>query len=512
MIVENAAVEPRWIDLASGEGSELEAKRLVREEISRPFNLSTDMLLWRAMVLKLADEEHLMVVTMHHIISDEWSLKIFFRELSEFYAAFLENRAAVLPELSIQYADYAIWQRGLLKGDVLENQLKYWREKLQGNPSAPELMTDHARTLTPSFRGRNLAQPLGKELSDSLRNLANREGVTLFMLLLAALKALLYRYTQQEDIIVGSPIAGRNQFETEGLVGFFVNTLALRTRVRNLTRRDYPRDKCVHELFEAQAGRLPDSVAVVFGNHSLSYSKLNERANQLAHFLKRFNVGKDVPVAICMKRSPDMVVGMLAILKAGGAYVPVDATCPNERLEFMLVDSQAPVLLTQQPLLRRLPRGIVKVLCLDTDWELIAREPRHNLPNSANAASLAYIMYTSGSTGRPKGVAAPHRAICRLVLNTDYVQLGSTDRLAQISNISFDAATFEIWGALLNGGQLVGIATDVALSPHDFAKEVRDRGITGMFLTSALFNQVAAEVPAAFSKRNRFSSASNLLV
>src|SRR5882724_12899269 len=143
MIVENAAVEPRWIDLASGEGSELEAKRLVREEISRPFNLSTDMLLWRAMVLKLADEEHLMVVTMHHIISDEWSLKIFFRELSEFYAAFLENRAAVLPELSIQYADYAIWQRGLLKGDVLENQLKYWREKLQGNPSAPELMTDH---------------------------------------------------------------------------------------------------------------------------------------------------------------------------------------------------------------------------------------------------------------------------------------------------------------------------------------------------------------------------------
>src|SRR5205823_5472020 len=149
--------------------------------------------------------------------------------------------------------------------------------------------------------------------------------------------------------------------------------------------------------------------------------------------------------------------------------------------------------------LSRLPREDAKVLCLDTDWELIASEPRHNVPNSATATSLAYIMYTSGSTGRPKGVAVPHRAINRLVLNTDYVQLGSTDRLAQISNISFDAATFEIWGALLNGGQLVGITTDVALSPRDFAKEIREQGITGMFLTAALFNQLAAEVPTAFS-------------
>src|SRR5207248_1438222 len=169
--------------------------------------------------------------------------------------------------------------------------------------------------------------------------------------------------------------------------------------------------------------------------------------------------------------------------------VPLDPGYPAARLELMLADIRAPVILTQQPLLPLLPRGASKVICLDTDWELIAREPRRNLPNDATAESLAYVMYTSGSTGQPKGVAVPHRAINRLVLNTNYVQLGSTDRLAQISNISFDAATFEIWGALLNGGQLVGISTDGALSPPDFAKEVREQSITGMFLTAALFNQ-----------------------
>jgi amino acid adenylation domain-containing protein/FkbH-like protein len=185
-------------------------------------------------------------------------------------------------------------------------------------------------------------------------------------------------------------------------------------------------------------------------------------------------------------------------LKAGGAYVPLDATYPRERLAFMLNDTRTPLLLTQQKLLSRIPQQDAKVICLDADWELMARESRQNLTNATGPENLAYIMYTSGSTGLPKGVAVPHRAVNRLVVNTNYIKLDSTDRIAQVSNISFDAATFEIWGALLNGGRLVGFARDVALSPQDFANELKEQGITAMFLTVALFNQLAAEVPGIF--------------
>ena len=262
----------------------------------------------------------------------------------------------------------------------------------------------------------------------------------------------------------------------------------------------YRRDKCLHELFELQAEARAGEVAAVFGPHSLTYRELNERANQLAHYLRRLGVGPDVPVGICVSRSVEMVVGLLGILKAGGAYVPLDPTYPAQRLEFMLADTQATVLLTQQSLVTHLPVDQAKVerLCLDTDWELVTRESRRNPANPCAAESLAYVMYTSGSTGQPKGVAVPHRAVSRLVLNTNFICLTSTDRIAQVSKISFDAATFEIWGALLNGARLAGITREVALSPRDFVAELRDQGITAMFLTSALFNQVAGEVPGAF--------------
>ncbi|HWI59618.1 MAG TPA: amino acid adenylation domain-containing protein, partial [Bacillota bacterium] len=551
-----------------------------------------------------------------------------------------------LLELPIQYADYAVWQRDWLQGPVLEQHLAFWRAQLGGNPPITELPTDRPRRPAPSFRGGNQARALSRELSKALQQLANAQQSTLFMVLLAAFKALLYRYTQQEDIIIGSPIAGRNRVETEGLVGFFVNTLPLRTRLEgnltfeqllarvregtlgayahqdlpfeklveelqpersldhmpfaklmfvvqnslleemqwdgvkvqflevesdtakfdatlvwqetsrglvarveynsdlfepatigrllqhlemllkgivanpkqrlaelpllteaerqqllvewNRTTTDYPRNWCTHQIFETQVERAPQAIALSFGPQSMSYAELNARANQLAHYLKQFHIGPDVPVGICVDRSMEMVVGVLAILKAGGAYVPLDASYPRERLEFMLQDTAAPVLLTQQSLLSRMPHHLAKVICLDADWELVARESRHNLATATQPDSLAYVMYTSGSTGQPKGVAVPHRAVNRLVLNTDYIHLDATDRIAQVSNFSFDAATFEIWGALLNGGQLVGITKDVALSPRDFARELREQGITAIFLTSALFNQLASEVPGAF--------------
>jgi amino acid adenylation domain-containing protein len=225
---------------------------------------------------------------------------------------------------------------------------------------------------------------------------------------------------------------------------------------------------------------------------------LNARANQLARHLRQHRVEPGTPVGLCVEPSVEMVIGMLAILKAGGAYVPLDAGYPSDRLAFMLRDTQAPVVLTQQALLARIPGDFANVVCLDSDWELIARHNPENVENDLSAADLAYVMYTSGSTGQPKGVKVRHQGVTRLVLNTNYIQLDHTDRLGQISNISFDAATFEIWGALLNGARLVGIASDVAISPKDFARELKEQGITAIFLTSALFTQVANEAPDAF--------------
>ncbi|HZR17083.1 MAG TPA: amino acid adenylation domain-containing protein, partial [Verrucomicrobiae bacterium] len=622
-----------------------EAQRLVQAELNRPFDLNSEHPL-RVTLVQLGPAEYTLVITLHHIVADEWSLRVLFHELKLLYSGYLTGQPAALPELSIQYSDYAGWQREWLQGERLREQLDYWKSQLSGYPPVTELPADHPRGSVPSFRGKTLSRQLGMELTEQLRSLGKSHDATLFMVLLAAFKALVCRYTQQEDLIICSPVAGRNRIETENLIGFFVNTLALRTnlggdppftdlltRVRqvtlgalahqdlpfeqlveqlqpertlthlpftklmfsfqagameqlelpgarlrfvevepdwakfdltlvlretsqglaasvefnrdlfeeqsigrllehfevllrgivtaperrlselpllgpgerkrvladwNATFKPFPRDHCIHELFEAQAVRTPEAAAVLWGNHRMSYGELNSRANQLARFLRQFDIKPDVPVGLCLARSPEMLVGMLGILKAGGAYVPLDANYPRERLTFMLQDCGAPVVLTQQRLLGRVPSDGAKIICLDADWELIAREQRENTASLANARNLAYVMYTSGSTGRPKGVAVPHRAVNRLVINNDFIQLDPTDRIAQVSNISFDAATFEIWGALLNGAQLVGITRDVALSPKDFAAELREQGITAMFLTAALFNQVASESPGAF--------------
>ena len=630
-------------------GSAAEAEKWIRDEVRRPFSLTGLEALMRASLVRVDVNEHLLVLNLHHIAADEWSLHILFHELEELYLAQVEDREARLPELPVQYLEYAAWQRQRLTGDSLQDQLRYWKGQLDGAPPMTELMTDRPRGRRPTFLGRTLARPLGTDLGPRLKRLAGDMEATLFIVVLAAFKALVHRYTGLEDIIIGTPAAGRNHMDTEGLIGFFVNTLLLRSslagnpafdtllqRVRdaalgayahqelpfekvveslrparslshlaftrimfalqtrasgnralnlpglkaewlevdtatakfdltfvvqdfggelaarveynsdlfdeatmerllehfeNLLRgisansaqriselpllgeaerrrllvdwndnaTDYPRRQCIHELFEARVREHPDTVAVVFGGESLTYGELNARANQLAHCLRRYNLEPGAPVAICMERSARMVVGFLAILKAGGAYVPMDPLYPRARLEFMLDDARASVLLTQQGLLRHLPHRGVNTICLDADMGEIQRQSLENMPNNATPENVAYIIYTSGSTGQPKGVAVPHRAVNRLVCKTNYIELDASDRIAQVSNISFDAATFEIWGALLNGGQLRGIATDIALSPKDFARELREQGITAMFLTSALFSQLAAEVPGAFA-------------
>jgi aspartate racemase len=646
VIASDRPAELKIIDVSRVPGSQLDKKiqRLLTQESARPFNLSSDLML-RGTLLQLGAEEHILLLTMHHIASDGWSWGVLFRELETLYKAFLAGEPSPLSELPVQYADYAIWRRQWLEGQVLEAHLDYWKKQLADAP-ALDLLTDRPRPAVQTYRGASESFSFSEVAVEELKSLSRREGATLFMTLLAAFSVLLHRYTGQDDIVVGSPVSGRNLVELEDLIGFFVNDLVLRTdlsgdpafrellrRVRqtalaayahqdlpfdklveklrpkrgsdrhplfqvmfavengapallhlagvethaitfesdtakfdltmtmvdggdelsatleynsdlfdrdtikrmlthfqtllrsiaadperrlsrlpmltenerhrllvvwNTTERDYPAKKYIHEIFESQVERSPDAVAVVFDAKQLTYRELNQRANRLAHELRKRGVGPEVPVGICMERSPEMIVGVLGILKAGGAYVPLDPAYPNERLALMLCDARAPVLLTQKALIEKFPDYHGETLCLDVlSWGM-SHECEENPVGGAKPESLAYVMYTSGSTGTPKGVAVPHRAVTRLVINTDYVDLNPSDVVARVSNSSFDAATFEIWGALLNGAKLVGIPTDVILSPEDFAARIDREKITAMFLTTALFNQMARERPSAF--------------
>ena len=266
----------------------------------------------------------------------------------------------------------------------------------------------------------------------------------------------------------------------------------------NDTAREYPQNKCIHQLFEEQVAKTPDAIAVVFEEQELTYQQLNQRANQLAHYLQTLGVKPEVLVGICVERSLEMVVGLLGILKAGGAYVPLDPSYPNERLSYMLSDAEIDVLLIQENLLSSLPDS-AQVICLDTDWEVIESYSQENLMTDVTTDNLAYVIYTSGSTGQPKGVTIPHRGVNRLVTNTNYINLQEQDVVALASNFSFDATTFEIWGALVCGAKLVVVTLDALLSPYQLADFIQSRKISTLFLTTALFNQIASTVPSAFN-------------
>jgi amino acid adenylation domain-containing protein len=644
---ENCEMEFTLIDVSgcAEAGREAEAERRLNEQARRPFDLKRGPVV-RAALVRRGPQDHTLLVSLHHIVSDGWSSAIIFQELTALYEAFAAGGEPALAELPIQYADYAAWQRGRLQGADFERELEYWRRQLSGAPAVLELPSDRPRPAAQSFKGGQVIRRLPKRLAEDLQALGRREGATLFMTLLAAFYALLARHSGQEDLVVGSPIAGRTSVETEGLIGFFVNTLALRGdvsgdpsflellgRVReaalgafahqempievlvkelhperslsfnplfqamfvlqntpslprrmgeldvtvgkatgvtakcdlslemieeadglratleysadlfdaataermlghfetllagvaadpsrrvselplltpaerhqlltswNETETEYPKDAALHQLFEVQAGRTPGAVAVAFGGEELTYRELNARANRLAHYLKKQGVGAESLVAVYAERSAELIVATLAVLKAGGAYLPLDLSYPKDRLAFMLEDAAAPVLLTEKHLVGNLPPHAARLVCLDADRPAIERESDENPACVVTGANLAYVIYTSGSTGVPKGVAVEQRAVTRLVRDTNYIRLDASDRVAQVSNASFDAATFEIWGALLNGGRLVGIAKDTALSPSLFVEEIRAQGVTAMFLTTALFNQIVREIPDAF--------------
>jgi amino acid adenylation domain-containing protein len=623
--------------------SDREVVSLIDTEAARPFDLQHGPLL-RAMLLKLAEDEHGLFLVLHHIVTDGWSMDIFMGELVTLYEAFSAGEPSPLAELPLQYGDFAAWQHELIKGEMLAEQISYWKQQLSGELPVLELPTDHPRPLQMTYTGADVFFDLTQGFTERLKELSSREGATLFMTLLAAFVTLLHRYTGQRDILMGTAIAGRNHAQIENLIGFFINTLALRTnlsgnptfrellgRVRdvalgayehqdvpfeklveelqperdmsrqpffqvmfnvqaappeepgtrglkispqdtgNQTRFDlefhlwvvpegiagplvyktdlferamiermlkhfqtllegvaanpdarlselplltkdeqiqvqewstieseYEREQCVQQLVEEQAARHPERPAVVYGEQQLSYAELNQRANQLAHYLRGRGVGLEQRVGVLLEPSPEFILAVLGILKAGGAYVPLDLEYPNPRVQFMLDDAGVELALTLRGQ-TELGDGR-EIFYLDNDgWELLDRESRENPDIVRSAENLAYVMYTSGSTGQPKGAGVTHRAINRLVRNTNYVQLDHNDRIAQVSNVSFDAATFEIWGALANGGTLVGLPKETVLSPQELKRAIAAQQISAMFLTAALFNQVAQGAPDAFA-------------
>ncbi|NMG19781.1 non-ribosomal peptide synthetase [Brasilonema bromeliae] len=614
-------------------------QKLLQQEAQRPFNLSSDLML-RACLLEISPQEHILQLTIHHIATDGWSMSILFEQLTTLYQAFLEGKPNPLPQLPIQYADYAVWQRQWLSGEVVENQLNYWKQQLAGAIPVLELPTDKPRPPVQTRRGAKQSFVLPKNLSASLSALSRQEGVTLFMTLLAAFQTLLYRYSGQQDILVGSPTAGRNREEIEGLIGFFVNTLVLRTdlsgnpsfrellqRVRShamsaYANQDLPFDKlveelqperslsyhplfqvmfvlqnvptqtlklpglsistievdnfasqfditlsieeteqglrglweystdlfdadtitrmsghfqtlleevtanpqqhvnelpllsaterqqllewndtqaeyqeqCIHELFEVQVEKTPHAVAVMFEGEQLTYQQLNTRANQLAHYLKTLGVGADVLVGICMERSLEMVVGLLGILKAGGAYVPIDPAYPKERLTFILEDTQTPVMLTQEKLVNSLQNLGSQVICLDSDWELIANNSQENPVCEATVDDLMYVIYTSGSTGKPKGVMVPHRGISnQLHWRQATFQLTEQDKVLQTISLSFDPSVWQIFWPLLFGGQLIMARPDGHRDPAYMVKMIIEQQITVAALVPSIIRVLLEE-------------------
>ncbi|NET07737.1 MAG: amino acid adenylation domain-containing protein [Symploca sp. SIO2B6] len=633
-----------WRQLRENE-RETEIQRLANEEAQQPFDLAKGPLL-RVTLVHLDEEEYVALLTMHHIISDAWSMGILVRELSVLYEAFSTDRPSPLPELPIQYADFAAWQRQWLQGEVLDTQLSYWQKQLSGKIPVLQLPTDRPRPRVQTFRGARLSFSIPKSLTEELKALSQKEEVTLFMTLLAAFKILLYRYTFQEDILVGSPIANRNRTEVESLIGFFVNTLVLRTdlsgnpsfrellaRVRqgtwdaqdyqdlpfeklveelqperdlsysplfqvmfvlqnapqvdlelsgltlsflnsenatakldltldlqetdsglvgafdyntdlfdkatmtrmaghfqsllagivknpkqrlselpllteaekhqllvewNDTQIEYPKDQCFQQLFEAKVEQSPDAVAVVFNKEQLTYRELNQRANQLAHYLQKLGVKPEVIVGICVERSLEMIIGVLGILKAGGAYLPLDPTYPAERLAFMLSDSQVPILLTTQKLVKELPQQDAQVVCLDTNWATIAQESDHNPNSGVTVENLAYLIYTSGSTGKPKGVLVTHEGLGNLTedkIRTCKVKPDS--RILQFFSLSFDASIPELVMALGSGAALhLGTPEDLLPGPA-LMQLLQEQAITHITLPpSALAVLPTAELPA----------------
>ncbi|MFD0313324.1 amino acid adenylation domain-containing protein [Streptomyces flavalbus] len=621
-----------------GPDGEEGVRELARQEFARPFDLGTGPLM-RMTFLRLADDEHVLLLTMHHIVADLWSTSVLFGELIALYQGYLTGTAPQLPELPVQYADYAAWQRKKLAGPGFADELEHWKKTLDGAAPILELPTDRPRPAVLGTSGGSRPFRLPAEVMNDVRELSRRTGVTPFMTLLAAYVVLLHRYSRQEDVVVGVPVANRGQSQVERLIGYFVNTLAIRNDVsgnptftellgrvraaaldafahqevpferlveelaperdlsrspvfqvsfvfqnipvpefdvgglrfellevasstarfdlelqvfergealdgwfeyntelfdaatvdrmgghlrvlldhlltdpdqpvldvallteeeeraqrqeREDTRAEWPDELLTHQRVERQAALRPDAEAVYCQGETLTYAQLDAAANRLARRLRGLGVGRDVMVGVCLERSLDMVVAVLAVLKAGGAYVPVDPKLPRDRMAFMIEDAGLPVLITQTSVAPHLPESAATTLCVDALREELAAESAEALDAPVDGADLAYVIYTSGSTGRPKGVQLPHRALRNLFhAMKQWPGIDADDSLLAVTTLSFDIATLELLLPLVEGARVVLATREVATDGHLLAEEMARTGATMMQATPSTWRML----------------------
>lgn len=614
---------------------------LVEQEAQQVFDLATAPLV-RFKLLRLSSESYILLVTIHHIISDVWSMGILTQELATLYAALMAGKPSPLPKLSLQYADYACWQRQHLTAEVLEEQYGYWQQQLAAAPNVITLATDRPRPSVYTYQGSLLHFQLTPELTQQLKQQTQQTSGTLYMQLLSAFMILLSRYSGQKDVLVGSPIANRSVSDLNLLIGFFVNTLVMRgdlsgnptieellQRVRkvvleafvckdlpfnklveklcpernqsynplfqvcfvlqnapikelnlpglsispldmprntamfdltlsmeetemglkgyweynsqlfnvetieqmsrhfetvlrqmianpqqkldnlsllskaevdqqlittNSTQASYPKEKTIHQLFEEQASKTPHNIAVVYQEQHLTYRELETRANQLAHHLRQQGVKADTLVGLCLNRSLEMIVAILGVLKAGGAYLPIDPDYPQERISFMVEDSQVAYAIATQDLATRLPSTISSVICLDTDSDRITAQPSNPPQSNATPSNLAYCIYTSGSTGKPKGVLLEHRNVVRLLI-VDRLQFTFTDGdvWTMFHYYGFDFSVWEMYGALLYGGKLIVVPQELTRNPADFLELLVRERVTVLNQTPTFFSNLMQE-------------------
>ncbi len=622
--------------------AEKAAAQIVADAAGRPFDLPHGPLL-RADLMQLEDDEYIFLLTMHHIIADGWSMEIFWDEFEQLWAAYADGKPSPLPDLPIQYADFALWQRGALQGKVIEEQIGYWRTQLDGVATL-QLPLDRPRPPVQSFCGSEFAFSIPSAVARGLKSLSQHEGTTLFMTLLGAFQVLLFRYTEQEDVVVGTYVAGRNRLDIEKLIGFFVNALVLRTdlsgdpsfkeilrRVREMAlgayaHQEMPFERLVQELqperdlsrnpffqvvfqlvnvptrggqepvpgvsvmqversasaldltctlweddnqlkgrfefntdlfdestivrmsshfqnlledivanaekriselnllspaerqqimidwnstlhaydfdrsllddFEDQVKRQPDASAFFCAGQQLSYGQLDQRSNQLARRLNDLGVGHELLVGVCLERSLELPVVLLAVFKSGGAYLPLDPAYPSEWLNFILEDAGAFALITDSKYVDRFKNNPSKTILLDAASAEIAGKDPASLHSSISPNSLAYCIYTSGSTGKPKGVAVEHRQVLnRLRWMKDAYPLVEGEIMCQRTPLNFVDSLWELLGPLLEGIPTLVLGDESVKSLSGMVGELADCGVTRIWVVPSLLKALLDRFP-----------------
>ena len=617
----------------------------------KPFDLSKAPL-FRAKFVKLENNKTLLLLDMHHIISDGTSLGILLQELCDLY------NGNSLAEKSIDYKDFSVWEAEQFKAEEFNKSKEYWLNQFKDNIPILNMPTNNPRPSSHSFDGSNYHAKLTKDVFEKINNVSKELNITPYMLLLSCFYMLLSKYSSQDDIVVGTPIVGRELPELSNVLGMFVNTLALRNNINsnltfvdftkiikenclnafkyqaypfdmlvkdlnlkrdtsrnplfdvmfvyqneglpkvnfnntkveyyipdnrtskfdltleiiptddeysmrfeyctklfnksfierlsshyinilnailshpeikiadaemiseeeknqilyefNNTKIEYPRDKTIKDLFEEQVEKTPDSIAVVFENQKLTYKELNEKANQLARFLITNGASPGDIIGILLDKSLEVIISLLGILKVGGTFLPIDISYPNERINYILQDSKADMLLTNHLLIHK-ANDTVKSLIVESESSYFSEYEKDNLNISYLPENLAYIMYTSGSTGNPKGVMVTHQNVVRLVKNNTFIEFDKDEHILQTGSIVFDACTFEIWGALLNGFKLFVMKKEDLLDAYLLEKYLDKNKISTLWLTAPLFNQLSETNPLMFKNVKKLLTGGDVL-